>query len=222
MVGEVVLDFANADVHPAANDDVFGSAGHAHIAVVGHHPEIAGLRQAVRGEQGRGLFGIGEVFDHVGRAAVGDVALGAAGHLVPCDIDDLYLCTRHRRAVRCEGPRHVVIDRTRGGDQVFAAPVEAEHLDVGKLCVGPLDDRGGDRRARTYPQPQRGQVVALRVVFGQQPVQERRGGNGCGAAEALNLVDAAGRIPLGHQMCRRPSQQRHQHAGDEPGGVGDG
>ncbi len=64
--------------------------------------------------------------------------------------------------------------------------------------------------------------MALRVVLGQQPVQERRGRYRRRAAEALNLLDAAGRIPLGHQVCRRPGQHRHQHAGDEPGRVGDG
>jgi len=37
--------------------------------------------------------------------------------------------------------------------------------------------------------------VALSVVLGQQPVQERRGGNRCRAAEALNLFDAAGVKP---------------------------
>ena len=82
MVGEVVLDFADADVHPPANDNVFGSARHSHVAVVGHHPQIARLRQTVGSEQGRGLLGVGEVFDHVGWPAVGDVTLGAAGHFV--------------------------------------------------------------------------------------------------------------------------------------------
>src|SRR5258707_15784166 len=121
MVDEVVLDLANADVHPPANDNVFGSTGHSYVAVVGHHSQIARLRQTVDSEQGHGLLGIGEIFDHVGRSAVGDVTLGAAGHFVPLDIDDLYLCTWHRRAIRCQGPRRIVVDGTRGGDQVFAA-----------------------------------------------------------------------------------------------------
>src|ERR1700738_1051312 len=100
MVGEVVLDFADADVHPAANDDVFGSARHSDVAVVGHHPQIAGLGKAVGGKQGSGLLGVGEVFDHVGGAAVGDVTLDAARHFVPCGVDDPDLRAGQGRNVR--------------------------------------------------------------------------------------------------------------------------
>src|ERR1700738_878676 len=136
MVGEVVLDFADADVHPAANDNVFGPARHSYVAVVGHHPQIARLRKAVGGEQGGGLLGVGEVFDHVGGTAVGDVALGAAGHFVPLWIDDPDLGAGQGRTLRRQGPRHVVVRGTAGGHQVFTAPVKAEHLDVGKRCAG--------------------------------------------------------------------------------------
>ena len=83
MVGQVLLDLADADVHPAANDDVFGPARDSHVSVVGHLPEISRLGEAVLGEKGRGFFGIREVFNHVGGAAVGDVALGTARHFVP-------------------------------------------------------------------------------------------------------------------------------------------
>ncbi len=96
----MVLDLADADVHPTADDDVLGPAGYPDVAVVGHLPEIARLGKAFVGEQRRGFLGVGEIFDHVGRAAVGDVALGASRHLVAVVIDDLDLCTRHRLAVR--------------------------------------------------------------------------------------------------------------------------
>ncbi len=64
--------------------------------------------------------------------------------------------------------------------------------------------------------------MVLGVVLGHQGVQESRGGDRRRATEVLNLVNRAGRIPLGHDMCRRPGQHRHQHAGDQPGGVGNG
>ncbi len=83
MIGKVVLDLADADVHSAADDDVLGSAGHPDIAVVGHHAQVARHGESVLGEKGSSLVGIGKVFDHVGGPAVRDVALGAAGHFVP-------------------------------------------------------------------------------------------------------------------------------------------
>src|ERR1700752_1638294 len=108
MIGEVVLDFANADVHSTANDNVFGSAGHPHIAVVGHHAQIARSREALGGEQGSGFLGVGEVFDHVRGTAVGDVALGAAGNFVPFAIADRARRTGHGCAVGGQGARQVV------------------------------------------------------------------------------------------------------------------
>ena len=104
MVGEMLLDLPDADVHPAANDDVFGPARDPYVSVLGHHPQIAGLGKAVLGEQGRGFLRVGEIFDHVGLPAVGDVALGAARHLVAVEIDDFDLRARHRGAVGSQGP----------------------------------------------------------------------------------------------------------------------
>ena len=55
----MLLDLADADVHPTADDDIFGSAGYSDVAVVSHLPQIARLGKAFLGEQSCGFFGIG-------------------------------------------------------------------------------------------------------------------------------------------------------------------
>ena len=103
MVGQMLLDLADADVHPAANDDVFRPARYSHVSVVGHLPEISRLGEAVLGEKGRSFPGIREVFNHVGGAAVSDVALGTSRHFVPIVVNDFDFGAGYRPAVRRQG-----------------------------------------------------------------------------------------------------------------------
>ena len=77
---EEFLDLARVDVLAAADDHVLDAAGDAHVAVLVHGAQVAGMQPAVRADGAGRLFGHIVVALHDVVAAAADFALRAAGH----------------------------------------------------------------------------------------------------------------------------------------------